>query len=1132
MTHSSSGTEPSIIISAMSASAPPSRQPPYTSVFAPFDSPEHEHADELHLDGPLEHNEGSWLAKPARNRSQTTTPIAMHSLAAPLGEDVLTATQSSPVRQRHVDLLTGPDSGLDLDKAKRRLIEHQDQQRNGKRISASSSQSSNSSGKGLGLGSDDGIDGQHPSIRIHFDLDNDGDKQGIYRHPFARPSADGFQYPSSPSGGSYDSSNSSHSGSPPPRRHMNATTARKRALTDRAKPPGIIGGHYERNSSPGNKSSSRPSSSHKQHHQSSKSMSYVGRLSFDSSTMSSAQDSSSLFGSTGPFSSPNLPSIGQHPSFHLGYPLQFGQENVSDSELGSSSLEPDTRETTADSFVNAQQQRHVDTGDRFNLVDGGCGDGRPFGSDPAIAFSSASSSTLLSEHSSPLSEHLPKPQGSGDSSMDGKAQKAQSYFQQASRLGNKPRPPPLMLNPQATSGGQLTGTTQANSPFDPISPFGAHGLPQPRHGLPGGAANWLGAPFDPLAAAAASLQQHGWPQIPLGQSAEQFDPRVGRSHAPPSAGLSSSAFLDSAGSRTGHFSSGLPTPGSHMQVFNQPPLSRMAHHHASADMTNAPMASMYALGSGQFLGARAGVPMSTPVTPFGPGPSSGWPFGMGYGNEAGGGKDGSGQDGGHPMPGSAAEATRMQNFAAQLHARDSAVDMLQKHIDRLHAQLATLSVASNEGTLGSAVSNANAGPPEGASASLGAINSASMMSSGGMTTSRGAESQMSGIGLSATAAPFQITPSTSSGSMMTASSSFSSGMAASASDSETESNAPRNPTDLYIGPKVLVERALGPRNQEATIVLQQQLKTACPERKQSIVNAIAPHALQLAFDKHGNFLLQRAIASCPSLAWHMKGSFVQLSLSPYGCHVVQKILDEGEEYRMAVVQEMLDNRLAETLTSRNSIHVWQKLLEIKWSSYEFRKSIFRKINDTMRGHWARTAVQETGSIICQNIFESADAEDRQECILEILANLKQCAMEQYGVWVAQHLVEHGDRDHRRAAMDKLLEDAVTLTLSQYGQKAIMSALRTNDEIFVRRFVDILCGQDGTGGSSSRRSVLVEIGSTPQGLQIVTQLLTSVAPAQREQIIQTVRRNSVFLKGSKTGLKVHQLCERARAFTGY
>lgn len=38
-----------------------------------------------------------------------------------------------------------------------------------------------------------------------------------------------------------------------------------------------------------------------------------------------------------------------------------------------------------------------------------------------------------------------------------------------------------------------------------------------------------------------------------------------------------------------------------------------------------------------------------------------------------------------------------------------------------------------------------------------------------------------------------------------------------------------------------------------------------------------------------------------------------------------------------------------------------------------------------------------------------------------------------------------------------------------------------------------------------------------------QLLTSVQQERRERIINTVRKNSVFLKGSKAGLKVHQLC---------
>lgn len=165
----------------------------------------------------------------------------------------------------------------------------------------------------------------------------------------------------------------------------------------------------------------------------------------------------------------------------------------------------------------------------------------------------------------------------------------------------------------------------------------------------------------------------------------------------------------------------------------------------------------------------------------------------------------------------------------------------------------------------------------------------------------------------------------------------------------------------------------------------------------------------------------------------------------------------------------------------------------------------------------------------------------------------------------QHIIEHGDRyvcfeqkspvereaiaktscfsEHRKIAFTKLLGDAITLTLSQFGQKAIMSALKSRDPLFIDPYVDLLCDRDGsttsgstpatpTSPSSSRRSILVEISSAPQGIQIVTQLLTSVQPSQRDRIIKTVRKNSVFLKGSKGGLRVHQLCERARAFTGY
>lgn len=375
-----------------------------------------------------------------------------------------------------------------------------------------------------------------------------------------------------------------------------------------------------------------------------------------------------------------------------------------------------------------------------------------------------------------------------------------------------------------------------------------------------------------------------------------------------------------------------------------------------------------------------------------------------------------------------------------------------------------------------------------------------------------------------------------------------------------------------LAPEALVAQALSGRSQEGSIILQQQLKSGTPDRQASILRALAPHLSVLSEDKHGNFLVQRAIGVDGRLAWELKGHFARLALSQYGCHVVQRVLDEDEPIKMQVVDELLAENLMETLTSRNSVHVWAKALETKWTDEAFRRRLYETINRVMRGRWAATAMQETGSIVVQNLFESAEDDEKQDCVEEILDRLGECVTNQWGVWVAQHIIEYGSDEHRKVAFEKLLADAAVLSLSQYGQKAVMTALKKRDEGFVRGYIDRLCGtcgacpkaaiddkerlEEGNEGAmvpytpsksdqqqqqqqqnqihhpSGRRSMLVDVASTPQGLQIMTQLLTTVTRQDRERIINAVRKNSVFLKGSKTGLKVHQVCERARAFTGY
>lgn len=109
--------------------------------------------------------------------------------------------------------------------------------------------------------------------------------------------------------------------------------------------------------------------------------------------------------------------------------------------------------------------------------------------------------------------------------------------------------------------------------------------------------------------------------------------------------------------------------------------------------------------------------------------------------------------------------------------------------------------------------------------------------------------------------------------------------------------------------------------------------------------------------------------------------------------------------------------------------------------------------------------------------------------------------------------------------------ALKTTITSDATESNLRGASESHEPFAERYVNAICQPSGDQGGA-RRPALVDIALSPHGLQIITQLLTTVKQDLRDKLITTVRKNSVSLKGNKTGMKVHQLCERARAFAGY
>lgn len=299
-------------------------------------------------------------------------------------------------------------------------------------------------------------------------------------------------------------------------------------------------------------------------------------------------------------------------------------------------------------------------------------------------------------------------------------------------------------------------------------------------------------------------------------------------------------------------------------------------------------------------------------------------------------------------------------------------------------------------------------------------------------------------------------------------------------------------------PELSVERILLGNSHEASIQLQHQLKHAPECRREAILQALVPRILELSLDRHGNFLVQRALSMRPSLAWNLKGGFVYLSLSPFGSHVVQRVLEDAWALRAAVVHELLHEQLLVTLTSRCSIHVWQKIFVMEWDNDEIPQQISREVQNVLRGHWIDVATKEIGSILFQNLLESHIIPEDGEGVQEILRNFESCAGNQWGVWIVQHLLEHCGEKVKKPTLQKLLQHAGSVSLSAYGSKAVLSALRIGDADFQNAYVQLICGEqddpDKAPAKSVAKPLIIDLGTQAHGLHIITHVRTPFSAA--------------------------------------
>lgn len=322
----------------------------------------------------------------------------------------------------------------------------------------------------------------------------------------------------------------------------------------------------------------------------------------------------------------------------------------------------------------------------------------------------------------------------------------------------------------------------------------------------------------------------------------------------------------------------------------------------------------------------------------------------------------------------------------------------------------------------------------------------------------------------------------------------------------------------------LVDKIVQQTDQQASIFLQQKLKTAPQEQKDAVFKAILAQAYPLMTNRFGNFLVQKCFesgtpAQVKTIASAMRGNVLVLACDPFGCHVVQKALDIVDEDLKATFVSELFRKIPDTITHRYACHVWQKIFELQWTCAP--PAVMKYVNNALVGTWSSVALDETGSLVVQNIFENVPEADKRPIVEEVLSNIVPIAKGQWGNWVIQHLLEHGAPNVRAKVLQTILDEASAMSMDQFASKVVEKALRGGGIDVMTAYVKKVsqCVQD------KPRCPLIDIASDQYGNYIIQNLLSNAPQDLRETIVKLIRRHMVSLRGSKYGQKVACMIEK-------
>ncbi|GMT03447.1 hypothetical protein PENTCL1PPCAC_25621, partial [Pristionchus entomophagus] len=196
-------------------------------------------------------------------------------------------------------------------------------------------------------------------------------------------------------------------------------------------------------------------------------------------------------------------------------------------------------------------------------------------------------------------------------------------------------------------------------------------------------------------------------------------------------------------------------------------------------------------------------------------------------------------------------------------------------------------------------------------------------------------------------------------------------------------------------------------------VIQKFFEHGTPDQRQALIDEIKGNVRKLALQMYGCRVIQKALETIDErqqleLLGELKNEVIQCVMDQNGNHVIQKVIEKVKPANLAFITDAIEK---EKMVFKLSTHpygcrVIQRVLE--HCTYEQKKPVLEQLHANLK----QLVEDQYGNYVIQHVVEHGDMEDKDRIVKELAGNVLAFAQHKFASNVIEKCLSCGDVKHR------------------------------------------------------------------------------------------------------------------------